>query len=113
MTKLQQTIALVKELSREDQLQLITQLLPTLYQESWEEGGITRSPDIAGGCARIANTRIPVWGIVEAKRLGYSDTEILDMHPTLSRSDIENALVYYAKHRDEIESELAEQEEVD
>ena len=72
---------------------------------------ITRTPGVVGGRARIRNTRIPVWSVVEAKKMGLADERILEIFPALSLNDIENALQYYATHRAEIEADLAEQEE--
>jgi uncharacterized protein (DUF433 family) len=35
--------------------------------------GIERTSNICGGDARIANTRIPVWVLVQARDWGHSD----------------------------------------
>ncbi|NEO64576.1 MAG: DUF433 domain-containing protein, partial [Moorea sp. SIO4G2] len=34
--------------------------------------GIEKTPGVCGGDARIANTRIPVWVLVQARNLGSS-----------------------------------------
>ena len=39
--------------------------------------GIEKTPGVCGGSACIAGTRIAVWGIVEASRLGYSEADLL------------------------------------
>jgi uncharacterized protein (DUF433 family) len=44
--------------------------------------GIEKTPKVCGGQACIANTRIPVWVLVEARRLGYSDADLLTSYPT-------------------------------
>jgi len=45
--------------------------------------GIEKTPGVCGGVARIVRTRIPVWGLVQANRLGASETDLLDWYPTL------------------------------
>lgn len=74
-------------------------------------GGITKSPEVCGGDARIRETRHTVWGLVEWKRLGVSDARILEHHPDLSSADLEAAWAYYANHREEIEQAIRENEE--
>ncbi len=39
--------------------------------------GIERTPEICGGEARIVRTRMPVWLLVQACRLGSSEAELL------------------------------------
>ena len=38
---------------------------------------IAKNPDICGGDACIRGHRIPVWGLVEWRRLGLTDEQIL------------------------------------
>ena len=40
--------------------------------------GIERTPDVCGGDACIVRTRIPVWLLEQARRMGSEDQEILD-----------------------------------
>ena len=110
MTKLQEALKLIEQLSPEDKLTIFAQLSTIIFQQDEAEGGIVKTEGICGGSARIANTRIPVSGIVESKRLGMTDEEILEAYPTLRLADIEQALLYYAKNRTEIEAELNEEE---
>ncbi|MEM6395524.1 MAG: DUF433 domain-containing protein [Bacteroidota bacterium] len=109
MTKLQETSALAAQLDGSDKLELLSLLVKELFgKKKPEESGITKSPDVCGGSARIANTRISVWSIVEAKQLGMSDKDILESFTNISLKDIENALLYYATNRAEIESDIAQ-----
>lgn len=75
--------------------------------------GIEKIPGLVGGNARIAGTRIPVWGLVNARRLGYSEKEILDNYPTLSATDLANAWVYADTFSNEIEQAIKENEEIE
>lgn len=77
------------------------QLLAQSLGSNWQ--GIEKTPRICGGDARIANTRIPIWVLVEARRLGYSDTDLLESYPTITATDLANAWAYANAHPDEIE----------
>jgi uncharacterized protein (DUF433 family) len=70
--------------------------------------GIEKTPGICGGSACIAGTRITVWGLVESRRLGYSEADLLNSYPTLCAIDLVNAWTYAAAFADEIETEIAE-----
>jgi uncharacterized protein (DUF433 family) len=72
--------------------------------------GIDHSPDVLGGEARIARTRIPVWLLVQARRLGSSEADILSSYPSLRAVDLANAWAYARVHSDEIERDIAENE---
>ena len=74
--------------------------------------GIEKTPDVCGGSACIAGTRITVWGLVEAHRIGYSEADLLTSYPSLSATDIANAWAYAEAFPDEIETEIRENEEV-
>ena len=75
------------------------------------ESRITRTPGVCGGDACIRGTRIPVWLLVEQRRLGESDDGILESHPTLSSADLEAAWDYYTSHRAEIEESIRQNNE--
>jgi uncharacterized protein (DUF433 family) len=64
---------------------------------------ITRRPHPDGSEACIRDTNINVWGLIERRRLGWSDERILASVQGLKPEDIEVALEYAAKHRDEID----------
>ncbi|MEL7051783.1 MAG: DUF433 domain-containing protein, partial [Cyanobacteria bacterium J06588_5] len=68
--------------------------------------GIEKNPEVCGGDACIANTRIPVWIIVQARKLGSSEIDLLHDYPTLSASDLSNAWAYAASHAEEIDSAI-------
>ena len=59
-----------------------------------------------------AQHRIPVWILERARQLGSSEADLLRAYPTLRAQDIVNAWSYVAAHPDEIERQIAENEEV-
>ncbi|NEP48374.1 MAG: DUF433 domain-containing protein [Moorea sp. SIO3C2] len=73
--------------------------------------GIEKTPDVCGGDARIANTRIPVWVLVQARNLGSSEVDLLQNYPTLSASDLANAWVYANAHPEEINQAIQDNDE--
>ncbi len=72
--------------------------------------GIESRPDVCGGEPCIVRTRIPVWVLVQARRLGVSEAELLRSYPTLRAEDLVNAWAYYRLHREEIEQQIANDE---
>ncbi|MBW4428192.1 MAG: DUF433 domain-containing protein [Nostoc desertorum CM1-VF14] len=87
-------------LSPGEKLQAI-HLLAQSFGNHWQ--GIEKTPRVCGGEACIAKTRIPVWVLVEARGLGYSDADLLTSYPTITATDLANAWVYAEAHPDEIE----------
>ena len=73
--------------------------------------GIESTPEICGGEPRIAGTRIPVWTLEQARRLGTSEADLLRDFPTLRAADLVNAWSYVAAHRGEIEQQIRANEE--
>ncbi len=81
-------------------------------KESW----IQKTQGVCGGDACIRNTRVPVWSVVVAQRLGATTLgtkeELQDYFVTpLSAADVEAAGAYYEQHRAEIEEEIRQNEE--
>jgi len=73
--------------------------------------GIESTPGVCGGAARIVRTRIPVWGLVQAKRLGTNEADLLRWYPTLRTEDLTNAWAYFRAHPEEIEQQIRRNEE--
>lgn len=94
----------------DDEKAAVVQLLCKSKITPWR--GIEKTPGVCGGSACIAGTRITVWGLVEARRLGYSEADLLTSYPSLSATDIANAWVYAEAFSDEIETEIRENDEV-
>src|SRR5262245_45249357 len=72
--------------------------------------GIDSIPGVSGGEPCIVRTRIPVWVLVQARRLGTSEADILRSYPSLRAEDLANAWGYYRLHHDEIERQIADNE---
>ena len=71
-----------------------------LSTTSW----IQKTANVCGGEACIRKTRIAVWMLVNARRLGISEEELLKHYdPPLTREDVTAAWDYYLKNREEIE----------
>ena len=77
------------------------QILAQSLANTWQ--GIEKTPGVVGGNARIAGTRISVWGLVESRRLGATDAQLLEDYPHLSATDLKNAWAYAEAFPDEIE----------
>lgn len=77
---------------------------------SGEGLGIGKTKYVCGGDACIASTRIPVWSLEQARRLGFSEAELLDAYPSLKPSDLIAAWDYVNKYTEEIEVAIRENE---
>lgn len=72
--------------------------------------GIEQVPGVSGGEPCIVRSRIPVWGLVQARDLGTTEAELLQCYPTLRAEDLVNAWAYADSHRDEIAGQIKENE---
>ena len=68
--------------------------------------GIESTPRVAGGAPCISRTRIPIWVLEQARRLGTSEADLLRDYPALTAQDLANAWAYVRSDRDEIEEEI-------
>jgi uncharacterized protein (DUF433 family) len=87
---------------KEHIIQLLTQSLANTPAET---------AAISSGSAKIANTQIAVWELVNAKQLGCSDVDLLQIYPQLTSTDLANAWEYAETHYDEISQILQEIDE--
>lgn len=71
---------------------------------------VSKSANIQGGDACVAGTRIPVWVLVNYRRLGKSDSELLRGYPSLTAAHLEAAWEYAAANREEIDRAIRENE---
>lgn len=97
----------INSLPLTEKLQVLQTLFFTLT-DLWP--AIEQTPGVVGGDACIVRTRIPVWALVQYRRLGWSDPQILESFPTLRQADLIQAWAYAAAYPDEIERALREQE---
>ena len=72
---------------------------------------IGRTFNVCGGEPCIRKTRIPVWLLVQLRKLGMSDPDILIAYPSLFPSDLLNAWSYYRANQAEIDRQIVENEE--
>jgi uncharacterized protein (DUF433 family) len=77
---------------------------------STEKSWISKRPDRGGGDACVRDTRIPVWAVVNYRRLGATDSEILAAYPSLGSSDLQAAFEYAAANRKEIDQAIRDNE---
>ena len=68
--------------------------------------GIESTPGVCGGEPRIVRTRIAVWVLEQARRLGTGEAELLQAYPALRAEDLTNAWAYVRSHQQEIEEQI-------
>ncbi len=71
---------------------------------------ISKKPDRCGGNACIRDTRITVWGLVNNRRLGLSDAEILQAIQGLTPADLQAAWEYAEANAGELDKAISENE---
>jgi uncharacterized protein (DUF433 family) len=68
---------------------------------------IRETPD---GVLCVGETRVTLDTIVYALREGETPEEIANQYPSLSLSDVRQAIDYYLRHREEVDKYLEERE---
>lgn len=107
MTKMQQIEEMISKMTRSEKayiLQLIVGDLGDAFPD------IESNETICGGEPCIVRTRIPVWVLVQARKLGTSESDLLKCYPTIRVEDLASAWAYYRAHREEIERQIQENE---
>lgn len=107
-TPLQEAEKLLSELTRAEKVQLVQSVINDLGDAF---AGIESRPDVCGGEPCIVRTRIPVWVLEQARRLGTSEAELLRIYPTLRAEDIVHAWSYVRAHRAEIDQQIHDNED--
>ncbi len=72
---------------------------------------VTKTPGVCGGKACIDDTRIRVNNVVWLHKEGLAPGQILEHYPDLSLAQVHSALAYYYDHVEEVEAELANEEQ--
>lgn len=108
MSSLKEAEKLLSSLTRAEKAQLLQWVARDIGDAF---PGIENIQGVCGGEACIVRTRIPVWVLVQARRLGMSEADILRCYPTLRAEDLANAWSYFRSHQDEIEQQIRENEE--
>jgi len=107
MSKLEEVEVLLGEMTRAEKSQLLQWVVRDLGDSF---PGIESRPGVSGGEPCIVRTRIPVWLLVQAQKLGTSEADLLRAYPTLRAEDLASAWAYFRAHRDEIERQIEENE---
>jgi len=107
MDALRQVEDLLPALTRAEKAQLLWRVVQDLDDAF---PGIESSPGVCGGEPCMVRTRIPVWVLEQARRLGASEEELLRSYPALRAEDLANAWAYVRSHRLEIEEQIRENE---
>ena len=94
---------LLARLSRAEKAQVLRWAARDLSDAS---PGIESRPGVCGGEPCIVRTRIPVWVLEQARRLGTSEAELLRVYPTLRAEDLANAWAFVRSHREEITRQI-------
>jgi uncharacterized protein (DUF433 family) len=108
MSTLHEAERLIASLTVAEKAQLVQSVVSDLADAS---PGVESNPGVCGGEPCIVRTRIPVWVLEQARRLGTSEADLLRSYPTLRASDLVNAWQYVRKNREEIERQIRENEE--
>ena len=98
---------LLPTLSRGEKAQLLKWVVQDLGNDV---PGIDSRPDVCGGEPCIVRTRIPVWLLEQARRLGSSEQVLLAGYPTLRAEDLVNAWAYARSHAAEIDAQIRDNE---
>jgi uncharacterized protein (DUF433 family) len=108
MNTLDQAADLVAKMTMGEKAQLL-QLVAGQLGDT--QPGIESRPDVCGREACIVRTRIPVWVLEQARRLGAIEADLLRSYPTLRAADLVNAWAYVRQHPEEIDAQIHANEE--
>lgn len=102
--EIERLLATLSRAEKAELLRWVAQDLGSVYP------GIESDEAVCGGAARVARTRIPVWLLEQARRLGTTESDLLRAYPQLRAEDLANAWAYVRSHRDEIEADIQDNE---
>lgn len=105
MTVLDDAKNLLRDMTRAERAELLQWVVRDLGNAF---PGVDRMAGVSGGEPCIVRTRIPMWVLMQARRLGTTEAELLQCYPTLWAEDLVNAWAYADSHRDEIDSHIRE-----
>ncbi len=108
MTVLEQANQLLVSMKNSEKAQLLQWVVRDLGDAA---PGIDSNPNVCGGSPCIVRTRIPVWVLEQARRLGTCEADLLRCYPSLRAEDLTNAWGYVRSHQAEIEQQIRENEE--
>jgi len=108
MTKLQQAEELISTMTRAEKAQLLQWVVRGLGDSF---AGVECREGVCGGEPCIVRTRIPVWVLEQARRMGSSEADLLRCYPTLRAEDLASAWAHMNACRQEIDQQIRENEE--
>lgn len=108
MSRLDEVEKAVSALSAAEKAQLVEMVALDL---GGANAGIETNPGVCGGEPCIVHTRVPIWVLEQARRLGTTEADILRSYPTLRAADLVNAWSYVRNHRDEIDRQIRDNED--
>jgi len=107
MTDIERAEQLVDTLTRGERARLLQHLVRDLGDAF---PGIEATAGVCGGEPCIVRTRIPVWVLEQARRLGVSEADLLRSYPALRAEDLASAWAYVRGHAAEIEAQIRDNE---
>lgn len=110
MTAIQEAEKLLPSLTRGEKAQLLQWVARDLGDAF---PGIESIPNVCGGEPCIVRSRLPVWLLEQARRLGTTEAELLQAYPTLHARDLANAWSYVRARPEEINRQIQENESDD
>lgn len=116
LQELEEQLAALSPIEKAEAIRILTQSISSeisALQIDTRSRGITKTPGVCGGEACIANTRIPVWILVETKQLGINEARLLEDYPHLTAADLVNAWVYASANAEEIQDAIRRNNEDD
>ncbi len=103
MSTLEEVARLLAEMTVEEKSKLLRWVVRDL---GGSFPGIATTPGVCGGQATLVRTRIPVWVLERARRLGASEAELLAAYPMLRAEDLANAWAYARAYPAEVDQQI-------
>lgn len=107
MSMVQEAEELIARMSPAEQAQILQVVVRNMGKAF---PGVESHPNVMGGDPCIVRTRIPVWLLEQARRLGASEADLLADYPSLRAEDLVNAWAYARANREEIDRLIEEHE---
>lgn len=101
---------MLSEMTRAEKAEMLQWIVRDLSDDS---PGIETTPEVMGGVPCITRTRIPVWLLEQARRLGTSEADLLRDYPSLTVQDLTNAWNFVRSHRTEVDTQIEASEKDD
>ncbi len=103
MSAIQEAEKLLPSLTRGEKAQLLQWVARDLGDAF---PGVESIPSVCGGEPCFVRSRIPVWLLEQARRLGTSEADLLRAYPTLRAQDLANAWGYVRTHPEDIDRQI-------